>query len=149
MEGKYYMKPDFAMTQQEAEEMQKDLRKIFTIVRLLEADAIPTGDICSSTECKCFTFWKKSHRCENCTSRKAFLEKSQKTKLEFLEGKIYQVISRYLEIDGNPFVMEMVSELDEDAVVDNEGREALIKKLTGYDRELYIDALTGAYNRRY
>ena len=143
------MKPDFAMTQQEAEEMQKDLRKIFTIVRLLEADAIPTGDICSSTECKCFTFWKKSHRCENCTSRKAFLEKSQKTKLEFLEGKIYQVISRYLEIDGNPFVMEMVSELDEDAVVDNEGREALIKKLTGYDRELYIDALTGAYNRRY
>ena len=65
MEGKYYMKPDFAMTQQEAEEMQKDLRKIFTIVRLLEADAIPTGDICSPKECKCFTFWKKSHRCEN------------------------------------------------------------------------------------
>ena len=28
-------------------------------------------------------------------------------------------------------------------------REALVAKVRGYNEELYLDALTGAYNRRY
>ena len=143
------MKSDVAMTLQEAEKMQKELAKVFLVVRILDANVIQTCDIQTPEKSKCYTFWKKVHRCENCTSRRAFMEKTQKTKLEFMNGKIYQVISRYLEIDGKPCVMELINQLDDDAIVDNEGREALIKKLTGYDRELYTDALTGAYNRRY
>ena len=143
------MKPDAAMTRQEAEEMQKELNKVFSVVRLLGTDMLKTGDTDKPVECQCFTFWKRSHRCENCTSRRAFLEKSQKSKLEIFNSKIYQVISRYIEIDGTPYIMEMINALDDDALIDSDGCEELIKKLTGYNKELYTDALTGAYNRRY
>ena len=143
------MKPDAAMTRQEAEEMQKELNKVFSVVRLLGTDMLKPGDTDKPVECQCFTFWKRSHRCENCTSRRAFLEKSQKSKLEIFNSKIYQVISRYIEIDGTPYIMEMINALDDDALIDSDGCEELIKKLTGYNKELYTDALTGAYNRRY
>ena len=46
-------------------------------------------------------------------------------------------------------MIELISQLDEDALVDNDGRMHLLKKLTGYNKELYTDALTGTYNRRY
>lgn len=143
------MKPDAAMTKQEAEEMQKELSKVFSVVRLLGTDMLKTGDTDEPADCQCFTFWKRSHRCENCISRRAFLDKSQKSKLEILDSKIYQVISKYIEIDGTPYIMEMINVLDDDVLIDSDGREELIKKLTGYNKELYTDALTGAYNRRY
>lgn len=39
--------------------------------------------------------------------------------------------------------------MNSDAVMDEDGRNELIKQLSGYNRELYTDALTGIYNRRY
>lgn len=65
------------------------------------------------------------------------------------DDHIYQVISRYVEIDGVPQVMELVRELDEDTLIDADGREKLVGKMVQYDNKLYRDALTGAYNRRY
>ena len=45
--------------------------------------------------------------------------------------------------------MELVRELDEDTLIDADGREKLVGKMVQYDDKLYRDALTGAYNRRY
>ena len=45
--------------------------------------------------------------------------------------------------------MELVRELDEDTLIDADGREKLVGKMVQYDNKLYRDALTGAYNRRY
>ena len=59
------------------------------------------------------------------------------------------MISYYVEIDGEPCVIELISQLDEDVLVDNDGRMLLLKKLAGYNKELYTDALTGTYNRKY
>ena len=38
------MKPDAAMTKQESEVMQKELSKVFSVVRLLGTDMLKTGD---------------------------------------------------------------------------------------------------------
>ena len=46
-------------------------------------------------------------------------------------------------------MVEMISCLDDETLLDAEGREALVKKFAHYRRELYTDALTGSYNRRY
>jgi GGDEF domain-containing protein len=46
-------------------------------------------------------------------------------------------------------VAELVNKLDGDALVSKKERDEMLKKLIRYDRELYMDALTGAYNRRY
>ena len=148
------MNKDTAMTQQESEVMIKELSKVFDVVRLLDEETLETGNIKDITDaegfpCKCYSFWKKGDNCKNCTSRDAFRKKNEQLKLEYLDSNIYQVISKYVEIDGKPYVMELINQMNADAVMDEDGRNELIKQLSGYNRELYTDALTGIYNRRY
>ena len=143
-----------AMTRQESEVMIKELSKVFDVVRLLDEETLETGNIKDKTDiegfpCKCYSFWKKGDNCKNCTSREAFRQKNEQLKLEYLDSNIYQVISKYVEIDGKPYVMELINQMNADAVMDEDGRNELIKQLSGYNRELYTDALTGIYNRRY
>ena len=143
-----------AMTRQESEVMIKELSKVFDVVRLLDEETLETGNIKDVTDaegfpCKCYSFWKKGDNCKNCTSRDAFRKKNEQLKLEYLDSNIYQVISKYVEIDGKPYVMELINQMNADAVMDEDGRNELIKQLSGYNRELYTDALTGIYNRRY
>lgn len=141
------------MTRHEWENMLKELKKIFSIVRLLSEEELRTGRLQGSTDmtegCECYALWNKNSRCDNCISRAAFAEKGKKTKLEFIDEGIFQVVSRYICIDGVPYVVEMVNKLDGDALVGKKDRDEMLKKLIRYDRELYMDALTGAYNRRY
>ena len=134
--------------------MIKELSKVFDVVRLLDEETLETGNITDVTDakgfpCKCYSFWKKRNNCKNCTSRDAFRKKNEQLKLEYLDSNIYQVISKYVEIDGKPYVMELINVMNSDAVMDEDGRNELIKQLSGYNRELYTDALTGIYNRRY
>ena len=143
-----------AMTRQESEVMIKELSKVFDVVRLLDEETLETGNIKDKTDiegfpCKCYSFWKKRNNCKNCTSRDAFRKKNEQLKLEYLDSNIYQVISKYVEIDGKPYVMELINVMNSDTVMDEDGRNELIKQLSGYNRELYTDALTGIYNRRY
>ena len=133
--------------------MIAQMEKIFTVVRILDKDLLHKMDVRNgklrSEDCKCYSFWEKGKNCENCVAQRALAMKGQCTKLEFIGLKMYQVIAKYLEVDGVPCVVEMISCLDDETLLDAEGREALVKKFAHYRRELYADALTGSYNRRY
>lgn len=141
------------MTAQELEQMIAQMEKIFTVVRILDKDLLHKMDVRNgelrSEDCKCYSFWEKGKNCENCVAQRTLAMKGQCMKIEFIGLKMYQVIAKYLEVDGVPCVMEMISCLDGDTLLDAEGREALVKKFAHYRRELYADALTGSYNRRY
>ena len=142
------------MTMQEAENKMEVLREIFDVVRLLKGSDLKTSGMESKLAgrenlCQCYAFWNKDKRCENCISLKALEEKKQTSKIEFLDSDMYQVFARYLEIDSEPYVMEMLKKLDENTLTDEEGYEKLTEKLTIYSEKLYKDVLTGAYNRRY
>jgi len=148
------MTNDTAMTKQESEVMIEQLKKVFEVVRLLDVDTLEMGNLKGVEDvdgfpCKCYDFWKKGTRCKNCTSREALQKKEKVLKLEYLNSNIYQVISKYIEIDGKPYVIELINAMKSDAIMDDDGRTELIKQLSGYNRELYTDALTGIYNRRY
>jgi diguanylate cyclase (GGDEF)-like protein len=142
------------ITRQQAEEEDKMLEKVFDVVRFLEGDFFeqmqddPRIGV-KIGMCQCYDFWKKNKPCENCTSMKAYAEKKQKTKLEFLDADVFLVISRYLEIDDEACVMELVKHLENDTLIDTDGRDKLVGKLKGYQDKLYIDPVTGVYNRRY
>jgi len=142
------------ITRQQAEEEAKMLEKVFDVVRFLEGDFFeqmqddPRIGV-KIGMCQCYDFWKKNKPCENCTSMKAYAEKKQKTKLEFLDADVFLVISRYLEIDDEACVMELVKHLENDTLIDTDGRDKLVGKLKGYQDKLYIDPVTGVYNRRY
>ncbi len=142
------------MTMQEAENKMGVLREIFDVVRLLKGSDLQAAGMESKLAgrenlCQCYAFWNKDKRCENCISLKALEEKKQTSKIEFLDSDMYQVFARYLEIDSEPYVMEMLKKLDENTLTDEEGYEKLTEKLTVYSEKLYKDVLTGAYNRRY
>ena len=142
------------MTMQEAERKMESLREVFQVVRLVDGKMlmdrekrINAGDL--SETCQCYSFWKKDKECENCSSLLALKEQTQKIKFEFLDLQVFQVISRYVEIDGRPYVMEMIQNLDESIQIDQEGYDKLISKLSGYNEKLYTDVMTGIYNRRF
>lgn len=148
------MNQNVKITRQQAEEEAKMLEKVFDVVRFLEGDFLEKmqDDPCVGVKigmCQCYDFWKKNKPCENCTSMKAYAEKKQKTKLEFLDADVFLVISRYLEIDDEACVMELVKHLENDTLIDTDGRDKLVSKLKGYQDKLYIDPVTGVYNRRY
>ena len=136
------------MTMQEVQEMKQQLEQVFSIVRLLDGETLETGEGIEPP-CQCYSIWGKDERCTNCISRKALKEKRQKTKIEIVDSKVYQVISKYLNIDGKPYIMEMINNLEDDDIIDSEDRENLLAELSGYADELYKDALTGVFNRRY
>ena len=106
------------------------LGDLFTEVRLLDIEAV-------------------KHLEKNSLSLRAFWEKCQKTRLEYIDSRVCQKISRYVEIDGQPHVVEILNVLDVTTESFENAREQLTAKVRGYDEELYLDALTGAYNRRY
>lgn len=148
------MNQNIKITRQQAEEEAKMLEKVFDVVRFLEGDFFEQmqDDPCIGVKigmCQCYDFWKKNKPCENRISMKAYAEKKQKTKLEFLDADVFLVISRYLEIDDEACVMELVKHLDNDTLIDTDGRDKLVGKLQGYQNKLYIDPVTGVYNRRY
>ena len=60
-----------------------------------------------------------------------------------------EMFARYAEIDGGPYIMEMMKQLNEDTLLDSDDCEKLMGRLTIYNEKLYRDALTGAYNRRF
>lgn len=62
---------------------------------------------------------------------------------------VYQLIAKYVEVDGEPCVIEMMKPLDKNAVFSLNGRDELVSKLARNNEEVYKDSLTGAYNRRY
>ena len=148
------MNQNVKITRQQAAEETKMLEKVFDVVRFLEGDFFeqmqddPRIGV-KIGMCQCYDFWKKNKPCENCTSMKAYAEKKQKTKLEFLDADVFLVISRYLEIDDEACVMELVKHLENDTLIDTDGRDKLVGKLKGYQDKLYIDPVTGVYNRRY
>ena len=86
---------------------------------------------------------------KHCIALEAVRSRKEKCKLEIVGNDIYQVIARYLEMNGKPYVMELVHRLDEDALTDLEEKQYLIEQLTGYNEKLYQDVLTGVFNRRY
>ncbi len=121
---------DHTMTRQQAEEEMACLRKIFPIVRLLDRKTL--------AEQPCYPPWKSVHPCTSCVGREALAGKCQCSKLETMGSKLYQAIARYIEVDGEPSVIEMVLPLDSGAL-----------RTLHSDEQLYTDPLTGAYNRRF
>lgn len=148
------MEKEKSMTKQETEEMMKQLEKVFSIVRILDVEGLETANSLNKGKmpdhpCQCYSFWNRDTRCENCISARVLADKKQRTKIEFIDSDMYQVISRYIEIDNVPHIIEMINCLDSDTLIDSDGRKELIGKIAGFDKEIYLDVLTGAYNRKY
>ena len=146
------MRNNRSLTAAQAEEEMKYYRKVFDVVRILRRNEI--AGICAKENtpilnCPCYSFWGKPDPCENCTSAKAIETKRDQVKLEFRQDEIFHVISRYIEVDGEPCVMELLHEVEPENIIDMSGEEKLLSRINEYYEKTYTDVLTGIYNRRF
>ena len=75
--------------------------------------------------------------------------KENLTKIEFINQNVYHVRSTFVEVDGYPYLLELVDQITEETLLGGHGRDEVIKYITVHDFRLYVDILTGIYNRRY
>ncbi len=135
--------------------VMQDLRSVFDIVRIVDVEKTEVLELdadgkINGTKHACYQVWSKNHRCENCISARAFIEKSQHTKLEFTaDHRVFQVISKYIELEGRSVVLELVIELKDEVLVGTWSRDILYEHVSDYTRGIYRDGLTHAFNRRY
>ncbi|WMJ21898.1 GGDEF domain-containing protein [Paludicola sp. MB14-C6] len=129
-------------------------KKIFDTVRLVDVSMATQYSISDNGEIEkqpyeCYAIWNKGKRCSNCISAMAFSAKGKFTKFEFVDNQVFFVVSIYAEIDEIPYVIEMVSQLNDKTLFDAHGKNKFIQAIKEQNEKLYIDSLTGAYNRRY
>ena len=142
------------MTYEQAQTKMECYSEIFSEVRLLDEDMIMSlenGERPENLEgvCSCLIADERDPVCENCLPVRAYHEKKQLSKVELSSAGLYHVTAVYVEIDGKPYVMELVKYLDDDLDEESDEREFIEGKLNAYNKKLYTDVLTGAYNRRY
>lgn len=97
----------------------------------------------------CFEIWKRDQRCDNCTSSSCMQYQREFSKIVFFESEIFYVIAQYVQVDGVPLVLEMLTRITDDALIDATGQKLASKSLADLKDKLYRDSLTSAYNRRY
>ena len=92
---------------------------------------------------------RNGYPCRKCVAASALDEKREKCKIESFGRDIALITAQYMEIEGQPYVLETVQLLPDGSIMEPDEGEYLLAKMTGYNTKLYHDALTGVYNRRY
>jgi len=138
-------------TQEEAGAYLDFMRIDHDIVRLVNPETRRVrGERALKDSCAvCHTFWGRCDRCENCTSLRALRGKSQAYKLEVLRQRTFLVFSRYLEIDGTPWVAEIVKDITDQIVMNSDQKDQIGRMIANYNYLLITDPLTEVYNRRF
>lgn len=156
------VRPEYRISENDDAEIRQTISKltqVFDVVRLVDItdnEIVRSGCKPGNEEMinacrgdKCYAIWGKTQRCKNCVSSKAFEKRGQVSKLEFADDSIFQIISKYVEISGKPYVLEMIYKDNDGVLLGAYSKTDFMDNIVNYNRQLYHDALTGAYNRRY
>ena len=138
------------MTMEQAEEEIYHFKKIFEMVRLFRLNTeTKKKEVCKVEISGPEKLRNIKKNCDDCIVQETFDTKEEKGKIEIFEGKLYQLITRYMEIEGEPYVMELVRGLDSDWKIGQIDHEKVVNLFMNYNDKLYKDAITDTYNRRY
>ena len=130
------------------------LQSVFDIVRLVDPttyDVLELDEqgVLRNSKQHCSAFWNNDGTCANCTSARAYAQKSTLNKLEFTSTDMYFVVSKYLNLNGTPCVLELLSRLDEGRWIDANGTRLLLDRNHDGNMDLFLDPVTDTYSRRY
>lgn len=101
------------------------------------------------SETACSDIWNCLEKCSNCISRLSMQTRKRMTKLEVAGDDPYQVVSMYVEIDGKTCCLEMASRIDGDFMPDGYSKDEILSSVRIHKEKVYIDPVTGVYNKRY
>lgn len=137
------------------QDMMEQLRCVFDVVRLVDPEkmeVLDDGTGGGARGCKnqqCHAIWGKGDRCKNCISLNVLHSRSQAVKLAFVDDNVYAVFAKYVQLNGQGRVLEMVYKIREELLLEAYGRTTFMEYVSSYNQQFYQDVLTGAYNRRF
>ena len=132
----------------------RELKDVFDIVRLVdpanncvlrlnEDGSLSPGGACTS-------IWGRDEVCKNCISAKAMKLKTRLCRLEFTETDIFHVTAQYVELNGQPCVLELISKIDNGRWLDSGDKRLLLENAQApSDDSAQTDTLTGVRSRYY
>lgn len=130
-ESEEFSAADNAVTRKGARYLINALKFMVYNVRLIDPSdrrvvEIDSRGNFSKSDHHCYDVWKQDHRCDNCTSAKCLRFQKRFAKLVFSDSEVFYVVSQYIKVDGIPLVLEMLTRITDDSMIDANG-----KKLTG------------------
>ena len=130
------------------------LQSVFDTVRLIDPTTYEVLDLDEAgvlrhSKQHCAAFWNNEGVCANCISARAYAQKSTLNKLEFTSTDMYFVVSKYLNLNGTPCVLELLSRLDEGRWIDANRTRLLLDRNHDGNMDLFLDPVTDTYSRRY
>lgn len=138
---------------QQIERIIDDTSQLFDVVRLVDpismtVYSIRDGELVAEPG-GCYHVWKKGDRCENCVSSRCFMDGSRYTKFEFIDQDIFNVIAQPVIVEGQKYVLEIVTASNDNVLLTAFGNNAFVERITSYNHKIYTDELTGISNRRF
>ncbi len=143
----------------EVRNMIRFMSEIFDLVRLVDPQTTSVVTILGDGTVKrvpysCFSIWGRSVRCENCSSMCALHGQCTVNKFELLKKDVFYVVSQPVEIflDGEAsekLVLEVASKISDETDSGMESAQQIYNRMQNTHRMIYMDPLTGAYNRRF
>lgn len=97
----------------------------------------------------CCGLWGRDERCENCTSLRALRTEGLSYKMEVCRNRTYWVFSRFIRVNGMPYVVEIVNDVTDKLLGADEHSERAERIIEHHNHARVSDPLTGAYNRRF
>jgi len=99
---------------------------------------------------KCNKVCNAGNRERDCICKKIVSTGESYTMFQFKDGETYYIMSRPIKLRGKDFVMIISSKVTERLILGASSDSAdLVKKITKYNKSIYCDELTGAYNRKF
>ncbi len=146
--------PYYTFTAKEVWHAFQYLEMVFDTVRLV--DVVNHRQVSFNSEghktalpYQCYSIWDKNKPCQNCVSAKALETKGKFSKFEFIDDKTYHILAMYVEVDNEPYSLEMVTKTVDETLIEGSNRQLSFLLMSDYSNQLYVDALTNTYNRRY
>ena len=146
------MTAEHVYKKEQIEQVIASASDLFDVVRLVDPITMTVytfegGKLCAQPG-GCHRVWGKEDRCENCISAKCFMDERRYSKFEFIDQDIYHVVAQCVEIDGQKYVLEVVTASNDDVLLSAFGNNDFVERITSFNRKVYADELTGLSNRR-
>ena len=130
------------------------LRHVFDLVRLVdpgrncELVVYANGELAEQPYGH-FDVWREEDQRGSSASVRAFNERAQITKFEFVDDDLYHITVKYVKVNGRPCTLEMVSRVTENTMLDGMGKQEIVEAIARHNARMYEDPVTGVRNRRY
>ena len=121
---------EYQYTKEEINDLIERLKDVFLDVRLLDASQVD-----------------EENAYDRNISSEVLENKKDSSKLEVIDGKCFQIIAKYVEVEDKPYSLEFVTEIGEKNLVDSRGYKLLVQKYDEKIQRYYRDDLTKVGNR--